>query len=358
MIETPVIPTIDDPAEITAAWLTAALRAGGHLDSATVDAVAVERWRAKPLATLFRLTTTYSGGAELPRAFILKLGRGDRVSALATQRRWKEHQFYTQVAAAMPNPPVPGMFAASFDPETGNSLLLLADLTATHTAPLSPLPPSREQLAGAVDCLAAIHAPWWNHPDFTGATTERDETWIAQRTATTARRLHRFLAAFGAHLPAPSREALATVAAAWPVILCRSAAHPLTVVHGDAHPWNFLSPLAPADHTLLLDWEGWSIEPGLHDLASLLALHLPVDDRRASEAPLLARYANGLRARGIQEDRLGSWYDDYRLAVARRVLTPVGLWSRGSRARVWWSVLEHVTAAFYDLHCADLLAPR
>jgi hypothetical protein len=67
---------------------------------------------------------------------------------------------------------------------------------------------------------------------------------------------------FGNHLPQGTREALETAAAAWPTMLQRTAVLPLTIVHGDAHPWNFLTPLTVGDgRTCLLDWEGWSIEP-------------------------------------------------------------------------------------------------
>jgi len=170
------------------------------------------------------------------------------------------------------------------------------------------------------------------------------------------RRLTRFLATFGDHLPQATRAALSTAAAAWPVMLHRTANLPLTIVHGDVHPWNFLTPLALTDgRTCLLDWDGWSIEPGPHDLASLFALHLPVGDRQALEQALVEQYGLGLRQRGVVGyDRIACW-DDYRRAIVRRVLSPVGLWSWGSHARAWWPALEHMTAAFYDLRCEDVL---
>jgi hypothetical protein len=342
--------------EITAEWLADVLRAAGHPAATGIASLTVERWRDKTLSDLFRLRVTYHGDDDLPQTFILKLARIDTEASFAPRRRWKEHEFYTRVAAVMPDPPMPRLFAAAYDPASHRSYLLLEDLTSTHAAPRAPLPPTPSQLEGDVDCLARIHAAWWHHPELDAAAAERDDAWIAERSAGTRRRLERFLAAYGEQIPRRAHAALEVAAAGWPAILHRSAHTPLTVVHGDAHPWNFLSPLAAiGGETCLLDWEGWSIEPGPHDLASLIALHLPVDERRALEDGLLARYVAALARDGVSGYVSAAAYDDYRLAVARRVLSPVGLWSRGTRARSWWLALEHITAAFHDLRCAELL---
>ena len=143
---------------------------------------------------------------------------------------------------------------------------------------------------------------------------------------------------------------------ALPTILRRTTTLPLTIVHGDAHPWNFIMPLTADDRrTCLLDWEAWSIEPGPLDLASLIALHLPVRERQALEHELVERYSFQLRQRRVVGYDLALCWDDYRRAIVRRVFSPVGLWSRGSPARAWWPALEHMTAAYHDLNCEELL---
>jgi aminoglycoside/choline kinase family phosphotransferase len=317
----------------------------------------VRRWRSKALADLYRLEATYSRPTDAPASFFLKRGRPEETSAIANSRRWKEHEFYTRLAPVMTAPPVPRLFSAAHDPHRRRSHLLLQDLTGTHGHTPVPLPPTPDQLRGEVDCLAAIHADWWNHPELAAAIAERDDAWIEARTATLRKRLGRFLIAYGDHLPQSALAAQESIAAVWPAILRRSAALPLTVVHGDAHPWNFLTPLTPdGERVYLLDWEGWSIEPGPHDLASLIALHLPTRERRELEESLVARYARRLRQWGVAGCDDAVCWNDYRRAVARRVLSPSGLWSRGARARAWWPALEHITAAFHDLRCEEVLA--
>jgi len=201
--------------------------------------------------------------------------------------------------------PVPRLYAAAFDPAKQRSHLLLEDLTSTHRNRPAPLSATSDQLRGAVECLAYIHASWSNHPDLSAAAIEREEDWIAERMVSTQQRLTRFLAVFGNHLPEPTHAALAT-----------AARTPLTAVQGDDH---------------LLDWEGLSIEPGPHDLASLIALHLPVRERQAQE--LVERYAVRPRERGVARYDQAACWDDYRRAIARPVLSPAGVCSPGTPAR-------------------------
>jgi Phosphotransferase enzyme family len=356
VVATEAGPVVTRRCQITAAWLTATLRTAGHLPSGKVTTLAVEQWRGQAFSNLFQLRATYTRNVTAHASFMLKVARPAAASAAVNRRQWKEHQFYTQVAPVMDDPPIPRVFAAAYDPATDRSHVLLEDLSASHIRPPTPLPPTPDQLRGNVACLARFHAVWWVHPDLAGAMAERDDAWIEKRTLAARRRLSCFLTEYGGHLPSSTQSALKMTAASWPTILHRSTMAPLTVVHGDAHPWNFLTPVDPGEQrTCLLDWEGWSIEPGPHDLASLIALHLPVDERRALEEELLERYLLALRDHGVGDYDLLSCRDDYRRAVARRVLSPVGMWSRGTRTRSWWPALEHITAAFRDLRCHELL---
>ena len=347
---------VKDQRGITARWLTSTLRANGTITDAKVRTLNVAPFQTKALSDLYLLQVTHSQEIDAPGSYILKVACKGQASPTARRRRWKEHEFYATVAPVMIDPPVPKPYASVYDAVAQRSHLLLADMTKTHWHPPAPLPPTPEQLRGAVDCLAEIHAHWWGHPDLHMVTSERNAQWIEARAKGINDRLNRFLAEFDRHLPRSMVIALGAVAAAWPGILIRTAEMSLTVVHGDAHPWNFLTPNdGDAGRVCLLDWEGWSIEPGPHDLASLIALHLPVSERRAIEDELLERYATRLNDGGVVDYAAGSCRDDYRRAIARRVLSPVGLWSQGAHARTWWPALEHITQAYHNLRCEDVL---
>jgi hypothetical protein len=341
---------------MTEQWLTGLLRATGGLEHGEVRTVEATLWSDKTLSRLYKLKVSYTEDVPLPSRFVVKVSIPSSRGKIARRRRWKEYEFYTNVVPAMVDPPIPRAYATSFDSHTLLSVLLLEDLSETHTRPRTPLSSTPPDLHGSVDCLAAIHAWWWAHPDLMDVTLRRDADWIETSTVSMQSTVTRFLAACAQDLPETSQSALESVSSAYSTLMKRSADMPLTIVHGDAHPWNFLSPIKQAGRpTCLLDWEGWSIEPGPHDLTSLLALHLPTEGRAVVEQKALEHYVRRLQARGVSGYDLETCVFDYRRSVARRVFSPVGMWARGSTIKTWRPILDRITAAFYQLECDELL---
>lgn len=339
---------LTDPAQVTADWLTAVLRGGGLLPPAgpAVRALTVAPFRGKPLSTLLRLTPAWDGEppANLPASFILKLGKVEDASATARRRRQKEHAFYAELAPAMTNPPAPRAFAAAWDPGSAAAHLLLEDLEPTHSRPPRGLPPTPAQAEASVLALADLHAAWWESPDLRAVLALRDAEWFVRRRRAPedARAL---LAEHGAHFSANIREALAAAVDAWPEIA--GDAGPVTVVHGDAHAWNCLTPAAGGP-AVLLDWEGWSIEPAATDLTALIAMRFDPALRRDLEPSLLAAYHARLVAGGVEDYSESAFQADYRRAVLRRVMTPVSQWKRGAGPEQWWNNLSRVALACED----------
>lgn len=337
---------LTDPRQVTSRWLTGVLRQGGHLPTGGVRELAVERFRGKPLSLLLRLVPTWDGApAGLPESFILKLGKVEDTSPTARRRRQKEFAFYTELAPAMPQPPAPLAYAAAWDPRTAASHLLMTDLEATHDRPPRGLPPTPAQAEAAVLALADLHAAWWDSPDLREAMTLREPDWIARRlrAADDARAL---LAEFGRYLSPGMRAALAAAADAWPDLVADDA-RPVTIIHGDAHAWNCLTPVA-GGAAVLLDWEAWSIEPAAIDLTALIALRFDPDLRRALEPSLLAAYHARLLEGGVEGYPWEAFLADYRRAVLRRVMTAVSQWRRGAPVEQWWNNLSRI-----GLACAE-----
>jgi Ser/Thr protein kinase RdoA (MazF antagonist) len=364
---------LTDASQVTARWLTSVLRAGGFLPATgpTVRRLAVEKFRGKPLSTLLRLTPTWDGEPppRLPASFILKLSKIDDASATARRRRQKEHAFYTQLVPAMPRPPAPRAFAAAWDPRTAAAHLLMEDLDPTHGRPPRGLPPTPVQAEAHVLALADLHAAWWESPDLRDALALRDPDWHARRlrAADDARAL---LADLGGYLSAGIRNALSAAVEAWPEIAV-DGPWPVTVIHGDAHAWNCLTPTAseaasgPAGGTadgavdeavtgpavgpaVLLDWEAWSIEPAATDLTALIAMRFDPQLRRDLEPGLLAAYHARLLASGVDAYPWDAFLADYRRALLRRVMTPVSQWKRGLGPEQWWNNLSRVALAWEE----------
>lgn len=349
---------ITDRRQVDPAWLTQTLRAADLLDRGQVTAVAVEVWKTKPVSDLLRLRVTYSRPAprSAPTSFILKVTRPTAAAVIAARRGWKEHQFYAAVAAAMDEPPVPRCYDAVYDPDLGRAHLLLEDLSASHDRPPHPFPPTARQAEQDVDCLARIHARWWNDPEAVAGVSARDEGWYVRRVAHLDDLFARFVDELGDVLAPATRTALARVVAFHPTLLRRQAAANLTVAHGDAHCWNFLNPDDPGDErAVLIDWECWDLEPGTNDLALLIALHWFPDLRAERERPLLARYHRALERWGVTGYPWDQCWDDYRYSVLQRLLNPIYQWHRGREPVSWWTNLARIAAAYHDLGCAELI---
>ena len=122
-----------------------------------------------------------------------------------------------------------------------------------------------------------------------------------------------------------------------------------TLVHGDAHPWNFLLPADPGRSCILLDWQVWGIDFGSADLAYLMALHWFPERRRRFERSLVEVWRQALADCDINVDAASAW-EDYRFSAAG-LLARVVVYSAVIPAAIWWPHLERAFLAFDDLDC-------
>jgi len=349
--------TIALPPAADAARLTNALCAFGVLDAARVSHVAV---MAPPLRKLrshtFRLRLDYEGrAADAPCSVILKMGHLDDAGRPAYANAL-ETSFYRDIAPALADGLVPRCFdvAAATDDRAWH--LLLEDLTDTHfIATEWPLPPIAAHCEQIVQALARIHAAWWDDPRL-GVTVGRwpdDVMWLGQFPAA----LERFIERYPEMLPPERRALYARLLERAPQLLARyNSRRDLTIIHGDAHAWNFFLPRPGGNETArLLDWENWSISIATDDLAYMMAMLWYPDRRRRLEQPLLDRYHAALMASGVAGYDRQSLADDYRLSALWLIMRPVWQAMEGIAARVWWNNLERIFLAVDDLGCAELL---
>lgn len=98
-----------------------------------------------------------------------------------------------------------------------------------------------------------------------------------------------------------------------------------TLVHGDAHAWNFLFPRvagddaagdadAPVAGVYLIDWQNWQAGPPTFDLATFMVLDWYPERRAGLEATLLRRYHHRLQALGVRAYSWETCWRDYQLA--------------------------------------------
>jgi aminoglycoside phosphotransferase (APT) family kinase protein len=201
---------------------------------------------------------------------------------------------------------------------------------------------------------ARIHAAWWDDPRL-GVTVGRwrdDAAW-AEAFSTA---LARFTERFGHLLPAERHDLYQQLIDRAPVLAARHhARRNLTVIHGDAHAWNFFLPHDGHETVRLLDWEDWSIGTPTDDLAYMMAMLWYPDRRHRLEQPLLDHYHAALIAAGDNGYDREALADDYRLSVLWLIARPIWQATRGIAGRVWWNNLERIFLAVDDLGCRDLL---
>lgn len=348
---------ITDIEQLSNERLTDALRRAGVLEAGMcVVRFDVERARTLPISKVFHLAVTYSDAAPAvapPRLFL-------KISSPALQSHFsqREVEFYHTVAPRAPELPFIRCYDAAFSRATGAAHLLLEDVSATHTQTVSPLPPSLGDCELAIDCIARLHARFWEHPQL-GAGIGRltTATEFAALTETLRAHLDGFIDFLGDRLPDERRAYYERVLDGsmrpWRRMLEPDG---LTVSHGDAHWWNFLYPREGAGGTaLIFDWHLWHVDIPLKDLAFMIAFNWYPQRRARLEQKLLRRYHAALVAGGVGSYSWTDCWRDYRFAVIRELFVPVWQWSSGMRPAVWWSNLEKIWLAFEDLRCAELL---
>jgi aminoglycoside phosphotransferase (APT) family kinase protein len=97
-------------------------------------------------------------------------------------------------------------------------------------------------------------------------------------------------------------------------------AGPQTLLHGDVHPGNWY---VTGDNRMgLYDWQCAARGGGARDVAYALSTHLTVEDRRAWERDLLARYCDRLAAAGCRVPN----FEAALLAYRQQMLHAMFMW--------------------------------
>ena len=347
------------PPAASADHLTEVLREAGVLGTASVRDVVVKSARDTIVSHLIQLGVAYDGAAEeAPQSLILKLAHADYAAKLWNAGR-QEVAFYTTVAPLMTPSLTPRCYEGRFDNDTRAWHLLLEDLTETHQiATAWPLPPTSAQSRSIVAALARMHAAWWDHPRLGSSVG----TWLENAAMNGilqqfAEHFARFADLCGDRLPDARRRLYERfIEAASGLTQRYHSRRNVTIVHGDAHVWNFLLPKAEAsDDVRVFDFDQWRINVGSSDLAYMMALHWYPDRRAIAERPLLDLYHETLLSHGVRGYDRGALDDDYRRSVLWHITTPVWQWSVGIPPVIWWNNLERIFMAVDDLGCRELL---
>jgi thiamine kinase-like enzyme len=363
--------------QVSPAWLTAVLRQSGALQQGQVEAVEFRVTGAFNSHTS-HLTVRYSDGSSpgAPTRLVLKR---NTATAWSTEAGAEEVKFYNLIASQPNHPPIIApCYAAAYDEASGNSYVLLQDLSGTHRSPVTRDQqigivegmPSAVDIESVVDTLARLHAYWWEHPvlhtdtfavGYWSRNAERFEQYLRRRTTS----WQSLLADESEWFPNDLRELyerlLAHLPQYWQHHLAPRfrALKNLTLIHGDAYFANFLCSAYPATGTTyLLDWQSPTFDLGTYDLVNLCATFWTSSQRHEGqrEEKILRQYHGVLQAHGVSNY---SWDDlliDYKRGLLFWLSMPVQDRYGGSRKDYWWPKMQCLATAFREWKCEDLFA--
>jgi hypothetical protein len=348
--------------EITAEWMTDALRGSGVIgegvtvNSVLVDAGAVGVGSMGEVATVGVVYDGDAGGA--PTSLIAKFPTSSpdiRAMMQPTRIYEREHRFYRELADESPVR-TPRIFhiTCTVAPEAHDEeyLLLIEDLgrltLGDQVAGVTP-----EQARAALVGLAAHHARFWNgvgleNADFIPVINgPLNQAGSAIYEAS----LPGFMAAFGDVIKPELQDFVDNYAAMRPQILDDLAAMPHTLVHFDFRADNLFF-----DHDgsiVVIDWQAISQGGGVADVGYFLSQNLSTEDRRAHETDLLRAYHDALVANGVPDYAFDRFVEDYRVGISCGWMIPVlavgSLDFTSERAvTLWTAVVERTQNALLD----------
>ena len=348
--------------EITAQWMTEALRGSGTIGADTsVASVVLDPAAAGVgfMGEVGKVGVVYEGEAtDAPTSIIAKFPTAspDIAAMMHPTRIYeREHRFYGELAPKS-SLRTPEIYHVTCDtapvPEDERYMLLMEDLSSlTLGDQLAGL--SVEQARQALVAVAAHHATFWN-----GAGLEQaDFVPIINGPLNQAgaaiydTSLPGFMEAFG-HVIKPELEAyVAGYAQVRGQILDDLAAMPHTLVHFDYRADNLM--FDTDGSVAVVDWQTISQGGGAEDVGYLLSQNLTVDDRRAHESDLLRSYHDALVANGVKGYSFDSLEADYKVGIACGWVIPVfavGTLDFTSERAValWTAVVERAQAALID----------
>ena len=363
-MEHAAVPTgIDD---VTAEWLTAALREGGlDVRVAAVETESIgEGVGANGLTS--RLRVRYAPGGDGPPSFVLKLPPALPASkdiGLRLGFYENEIRFYDELAGRV-SVNLPRCYYTGMDKERHDYALLLEDM-----APALPgddiASCAWDEAASIVDELPKLHAPWWNsellptlawlpvgEPNIEAANARFQDVLFPA----TMRHYGDTLSPTAYRVAEKYSRGLAHV-------VRQMTAAPYTLTHSDYRLVNMLLGGPEGDRRVtVLDWQRVALGKGPIDVAFFTVLSLPTETRRAWQWDLVERYHAGLLERGVRGYGLEECRRDYRLCAFAPARIALAHGSRppeqldGEAGRLLQATLvQRAAAAMEDLDMEEFL---
>jgi thiamine kinase-like enzyme len=356
------------PGEITAEWLTSALREGGVIKDATVTSCDVKTIGEGSgfIGQLAQIRPKYDQPEDgAPTSIIAKMpgaSEGGRQIGNLFDFYHREIRFYETIADEV-ELQTPKRYYSESDREKQHYILLIEDLAPACVG---------DQAEGctvaharlAVESVAKFHATWWESPRLKeiGEWMPAINAPVQQVAAGAyAQAWQPFLDMFGAGLSPEVRSACERIGENVVKIQTAFAQPPLTISHGDYRIDNLFFRSAEGGYEFAVaDWQISTIGRGAFDVAYLLCGGLEPDLRRAHERELVKLYHDTLVANGVTGYTFEQCWDDYRLGALFQfvyIVIAVGtLDAANERGMALWKAwLNRGAAAVEELKAIEMM---
>ena len=314
------------PQDISAVWLTNALRRSGVITNAAVEKVEAQVIGVGLGFTsqLARLTVGYEDlDAVGPRSMIAKapsLHQSTREAMAASGVYERELRFYERLAPSI-TLTVPRCYFNASDPETGDFVLLLEDLATTATSRQIPEDAcSVEDADFAVRQLAKLHAAWWEAPALDKLSWIPNFNSRAEEVRDSFVRLWPvFLDRWGSFIPDSMHRIGELIGEHIVYVKDYLSQSPRTLLHGDFRLDNmFFNEMGQTQALALLDWQGYRRGMAAYDVAYFIGEVVDAGRHVTDGVRLLASYHDALVGAGIRGYTFEQCHADYRVAHIER----------------------------------------
>ena len=356
--------------DVTAEWLTQALRSGGVISQQVVSSFEVEPLGAErsQLSSLARITVEFNEGAEsLPDSIFAKFvsripGNRELIADLGVFQR--EIDMYKNFGNTIPlNMPKLYFGLASQDSDVG--VILLEEIKAISK---DALPPEERTLTAsevklALKELAKMHAKWWEDQALYGY------EWLPG----VDNGLRKLLYQLNDDAWPKLRAILEPVFSSEEVRICSGLSSflttlmseldkmPTTLSHSDFHSGNLLWDKTGEPNVVwVLDWQLSSRGPAIVDTARFLSTGVGRANQHLVRQDYLPEYHRALIGHGVTDYGYEQFLSDYRyglldaVALGLAASANVSYASEDSVERTQRSVGDYVAAAA-DAGCGELI---
>ena len=355
--------------DVTPCWLTKCLNADRSSGGPSVTGYSAETLAEGKgfMNQLFRLSLHCApGSADLPDTVIAKLPSADPLlrnvfDSLGQNRR--EVGFYRDLANST-EMPTPGVHHSALDPATGNTVLLLEDLSSLRQGD-SVAGCTLDDARLCIGQLARFQASWWDSPPL------EDLHWMPLRESDAGAYEQLYPGAWdalsekaGDGMPPGLRVLADHLITDVRRIKTRLTRPPRTVVHGDYRLDNCFFPTgANSQQVVVIDWEFCTRGRGAYDVATFISEAFSPRLRRKVELSLLREYHSILEESGVRGYTFEECLYDYRLSMLEVfvfwIITGGYCNYEGERAAVYLrNTLERLNNAIVDLASTELIRDR